>query len=775
MAHRGGKEPSPWSEWAWVEEEQSYKSEQKDRRGNVVNVRWWSEPATSANIEPRYTSQGGPLPTRQYEELPSMTNSMTPSYAFGTSTAQMTSGYLHSSTRLTPQYPNPSTAQTAPSGYQRPLPTPTGQPISFTYGAAPVQPTSLSNYPTTPSGWPAPLGYRQQNPTQTPQDASAYYQGEYDESMRRKASPGSQQQSGASYGEASRFSSQDLALRNSTIPPRSYLQPGVQGEQRQSSAYGDVVPTRPMTSTRHSRQYGAPLGEATASGNQNEYSGSGGQTAPSGFGINTMADRSTYSPRATYDRPQSMYVSYGTRQDSRVPPSQAEGPALFRDEPVGETTREISDSTLRGQPHRRPVVYQDQERFNSRRDESYKASKFSSGVPNTDSDTSAVYDEDSGGDVMKHTAKVLSRSRSRRRSSVVDRSGNHSSATIRETRKSMSYQDDPVAGVTREMAKSSLRNPSRSGKRSSVVDPIEIDPTPREDSQEEPQSDFEATKAIYERFTQPQDPKFDTPRVFQGSAMPRGGDSVAHLPKEIPPIQRSSRKHQDTNKDYIKGSGRSQGQSQSPEWDKAPSGNPSHKQPKTLYSSSAPRKITTKDTQTYSGHLHEDFRVHKSKHFTNGAVFKVLWSEPCGDKNTQNASVVTQDDEGCFEDARYGEVAYHSTRRFVVVKERQGHSICVPILTYGRQGTNKPGVKAEYHAIIYTGETAPRPLPGEKGIHKRSVRVDNKDARERLAPESRVNYSKLYTVEHNVKVCFIGKIHKNSEATFFEDFKLIDS
>jgi hypothetical protein len=43
--------------------------------------------------------------------------------------------------------------------------------------------------------------------------------------------------------------------------------------------------------------------------------------------------------------------------------------------------------------------------------------------------------------------------------------------------------------------------------------------------------------------------------------------------------------------------------------------------------------------------------------------------------------------------------------------------------------------------------------------------------RERLRPESRINYAKVYTVEHNVKVCFIGEIHKDSEAIFFADFK----
>ena len=95
-----------------------------------------------------------------------------------------------------------------------------------------------------------------------------------------------------------------------------------------------------------------------------------------------------------------------------------------------------------------------------------------------------------------------------------------------------------------------------------------------------------------------------------------------------------------------------------------------------------------------------------------------------------------------------------------------------PILTYGGQGTNKPGVKAADHAIIYTGNVEPQPLPGENGIHKRSVKVESTDPRGKLAPESRVNYSKVYTVEHNVKVCFIGRVHNDSKATFFTDFDL---
>ena len=96
-----------------------------------------------------------------------------------------------------------------------------------------------------------------------------------------------------------------------------------------------------------------------------------------------------------------------------------------------------------------------------------------------------------------------------------------------------------------------------------------------------------------------------------------------------------------------------------------------------------------------------------------------------------------------------------------------------PILTYGKRGTTKPGVKAEYHAIIYAGKEAPKPLEDEPKLLKKPVRVKIDNPKEKLRRQSRVNYSKIYTVEHNVKVCFIGRIQKDSEAAFFTDFQRI--
>jgi hypothetical protein len=54
-------------------------------------------------------------------------------------------------------------------------------------------------------------------------------------------------------------------------------------------------------------------------------------------------------------------------------------------------------------------------------------------------------------------------------------------------------------------------------------------------------------------------------------------------------------------------------------------------------------------------------------------VFKILWSEPIGGGYSSEYEA----EIGSAEVAKYGELAYHSVRRFVIVKERKGHSLCM--------------------------------------------------------------------------------------------------
>jgi len=94
-----------------------------------------------------------------------------------------------------------------------------------------------------------------------------------------------------------------------------------------------------------------------------------------------------------------------------------------------------------------------------------------------------------------------------------------------------------------------------------------------------------------------------------------------------------------------------------------------------------------------------------------------------------------------------------------------------PILTYRRQGTSKPGVKPQDHAIIYTEDKnnkgeKPTEAPGEEKLYNVPIRMNPRTPRDQLDPLSRLNYAKVYTIEYNVKVCFIGEIAEDSKDDF---------
>ncbi|KAH0493632.1 hypothetical protein TgHK011_000289 [Trichoderma gracile] len=151
------------------------------------------------------------------------------------------------------------------------------------------------------------------------------------------------------------------------------------------------------------------------------------------------------------------------------------------------------------------------------------------------------------------------------------------------------------------------------------------------------------------------------------------------------------------------------------------------------------------------------YKVEPSSKFQPGEIFKVHWSEPQGASSESAPSV-----SGKHEiQNRFGTKFFVGFRRFIVIANDQGHCTCVPILTYGGKGCKKKGVKADKHGIIYERGSKPRLLDKEPKLGFPPVRVEMKEEGEKLSKESRVNYSKLVTVEHNVKVFFIGSIVYN--------------
>jgi hypothetical protein len=74
-----------------------------------------------------------------------------------------------------------------------------------------------------------------------------------------------------------------------------------------------------------------------------------------------------------------------------------------------------------------------------------------------------------------------------------------------------------------------------------------------------------------------------------------------------------------------------------------------------------------------------------------------------------------------------------------------------------------------------SGEKGERPkeIDGEQKLTKRPIRIKPLTPRDQLDPRSRLNYAKIYTVEYNVKVCFIGSVHEDSQKYLKRNFNLI--
>ncbi len=96
-----------------------------------------------------------------------------------------------------------------------------------------------------------------------------------------------------------------------------------------------------------------------------------------------------------------------------------------------------------------------------------------------------------------------------------------------------------------------------------------------------------------------------------------------------------------------------------------------------------------------------------------------------------------------------------------------------PILTYQMQGTTKSGIKSQDHAIIYMDGTEPTLLEGEEHLSLQPIKAIGRNPRVALEPASRINYSKTYTVEHNLEVHFIGHIAPESRFQFVADLDAV--
>ncbi|KAF7118566.1 hypothetical protein CNMCM5793_008100 [Aspergillus hiratsukae] len=163
--------------------------------------------------------------------------------------------------------------------------------------------------------------------------------------------------------------------------------------------------------------------------------------------------------------------------------------------------------------------------------------------------------------------------------------------------------------------------------------------------------------------------------------------------------------------------------------------------------------------------LHRSYQVQRppGEFFAVGRVFAILWHEGRGQQGTVISDFI---DQGQFTRVRYGEEIFSGIRRMVVVRPMSQCAWCVPITTYGGKGVAKPGVDPAKHAIVYMRGSVPSPKADEPRMTKEPLEVEPARFNEKLDEMSRLNFGKVYTVEHNVKVRNIGMISWASMAKF---------
>jgi uncharacterized protein DUF6590 len=80
------------------------------------------------------------------------------------------------------------------------------------------------------------------------------------------------------------------------------------------------------------------------------------------------------------------------------------------------------------------------------------------------------------------------------------------------------------------------------------------------------------------------------------------------------------------------------------------------------------------------------------------------------------------------------------------------------IFTYNEQGVGKSGVDPSTHAVIFMKDSTPTTGQREPKMAKKPIAMVPVSRHKKLHPMSRINFAKIYTVEHNMKVKHIGEI-----------------
>lgn len=121
----------------------------------------------------------------------------------------------------------------------------------------------------------------------------------------------------------------------------------------------------------------------------------------------------------------------------------------------------------------------------------------------------------------------------------------------------------------------------------------------------------------------------------------------------------------------------------------------------------------------------------------------VLWPELAGYPETERT---------CF----------WKIRRYVVIRPKPSHCMCLPIRTYSGKATSQEGTQAQEHAAVIPIGGHIQFHPEEEHLKRSPIQLKLEDPHLSIDPMSRINFARVYTVEYNLKVRNVGRVISES-------------
>lgn len=166
--------------------------------------------------------------------------------------------------------------------------------------------------------------------------------------------------------------------------------------------------------------------------------------------------------------------------------------------------------------------------------------------------------------------------------------------------------------------------------------------------------------------------------------------------------------------------------------------------------------------------LNAAFKVKPRSFFTIGRVFQALWTEPTTGKGFDDHTT----DRNMFTVA-FGEKVHSKVRYFIVVREGGSSCLCVAIYTHSGRGVKKPVVDTREHAMVYTGNEPPTVASVDTSTLLPAIRV-NADSKEQfLGAMSLLDFGRIHTIEHSIKVMSFGKVDQKAIADLQSNVDLV--